>query len=97
VNAEERVRVEVADLPHRGVVTVARSNVYACPEGVPLGAVNVPIEAFPPSPGAPFRVRVRGSRPTLACYLPTPAVGERVLLCLISRDLLSLFVARVAP
>lgn len=94
---EDRVRVEIADLPRRGVVTVARKNVYACPEAVPVGAVTIPIEAFPPSATAPFRVRLRhGSRPVLARHRPAPEVGERVLLCLISRDLLSLFVARVA-
>lgn len=93
----DRVRVVLADLPHMGVRSVARTNVYVCPVGVAQDAKNVPIEAFPKSNEAPFRVRLtHGSRPVLARQRLTPDPGERVLVCLVARDLLSLFVATVA-
>lgn len=65
---------------------------------MPMDAKSVPIDAFPKVSGAPFRVRVtHAARPVLARCYPEPKAGERVLLMLLSHDLLSLFVAIVEP
>jgi hypothetical protein len=94
---ETRILVDVPGLARLGRRTVAASNIYTCPAEVPAGETNVAIDAFPPN-GAdgPIRVRVGSVRPKLARSHPNPAPGERVLLCLMNYDLLSLWVATVA-
>jgi hypothetical protein len=92
----DRIRVNVA--AYGRSYTVLRSCCYTCPAEVPQGASNVDIEAYPAGGVGPIRVRLaHPSRPRLARPRPEPEIGERVLLSLMWRDLLSLFVAVVEP
>ncbi len=94
----DRVPVRIADIPSVGVRLVKRSVIFCCPFAVPKDATNVKIAAYPPTDGDAFRVVLAPGKATVEA-LPrrTPEPGERVLLCLLSQDLLSLFVATVEP
>jgi hypothetical protein len=94
----QKIRVRLAE--DGRAYEVAPSLCYTCPESVPASAVNVPVEAYAPDGIGPISVivRARGARrPALAKTNPDPLTGSRVLLSLMSRDMLALFVAIVEP
>ena len=70
--------------------------VYECPDGVSADAKNVSVEAYPNGGTKLVRVQV-GTRIKAAKRIDATQAkpGERVLLSLMHRDLLSLFVATV--
>ena len=74
------------------------SNVYSCPTLVPADAQSVRIKRYPDGEGdGPFEVELPGKL-GLAHPRPRPAHGERVLVLIMSRDLLTLAVGTaVAP